>query len=64
MNKEGRKYTSKVINIQHNHGNIIHNNHGDGTQPTKDLEDFKKHRVNERLTHHLLSMVGRKQGKL
>ena len=46
-----------MISIQHyhdKHGNIIHSNHGNGTQPNKDFIVFTKHQVNDYL---LLSMA-------
>ena len=42
MNQEDRIYTSKVICIQHYHGNIIDSNHGNRNQPNKDLEILQK----------------------
>ena len=54
MDQENRIYVSKVISIQHYHGNIMHSNHGNGTQQDKDFTVFKKHRANDRL---LRSMV-------
>ena len=33
---------SKVIGIQHYHGNIKHSNHGSGTQPNKNFKVFKE----------------------
>ena len=56
MNQEDRIYASKVISIQDHHGNIIHNNHGNGTQRNKDFKVFEKHRVNDHLLTLLLSM--------
>ena len=52
-------YTSKKISIHYhcNHGNVIDSNHGNGTQPNKDFEVFKKHRANDHLLTLLLSMV-------
>ena len=49
-----------MISIQDyydNHGNIIHGNHGNGTQSNKDYEVFKKHRVNDQFFTLLSSMV-------
>ena len=43
----------KMISIQHHHGNITHSNHGNWTQPNKDFNILKKHRVND---HFILSM--------
>ena len=57
MDQEDRIYTTKVISLQHyhgNHGNIIHSNH---YQPNKDFKVFKKSRVNNHLLTLLLSMV-------
>ena len=42
MDQEDRIYTLKLINVQHYRGNIIHSNHGNGTQPNKDVKVFKK----------------------
>ena len=56
MDEQDRIYALKVISKQHNHGNIIDSNHGNGTQPHKDFEVFKKHRVNDHLLILLLSL--------
>ena len=52
MDQEDRIYASKMISIQHYHGNIIHTNHGNWIEPNK---DFKKHRMKN--LSILLSMV-------
>ena len=57
MDQEDRIYASKMISKQHNHGNIIHINHGNGIQPNKNFKVFKKHRVNGHLLALLLSMI-------
>ena len=57
MGQEDRIYASKVIRKQHYHGNIIHSNHGNGTQPNKDFKVFKTHRVNHYILTLLLTMV-------
>jgi len=57
MDQGNRIYTSKVLSIQHYHGNIIHTNHGNGTQQNKDFKIFKNPLVNDHLLTPLLSMV-------
>ena len=60
MDQEDRIYISKVISIQNyngNHSNIIHSNHGNGTQPHKQFKVFEKHRVNNQILT-LLSIYG------
>ena len=53
MDQADRIFTSKMISIQHYHGNIKHSNHGNGSTPNK---VFKKHRGNDNLPTLLLSM--------
>ena len=57
MDQEDKIYVSKIINIQNYHVNIIHSNHGNGTQPNKDFEVYKKHRVNDYFPTLILFMI-------
>ena len=61
MDQDDRIYTSKVISMQHYHGNIIASNRGNGTQPNTDFKVFKNHLMKNHLVTFLLfflSMVG------
>ena len=51
IDQKDRIDTSKLMSIQHYYGN-----HGDGAQPSKDIEVLKKHGVNDHLLILVLSM--------